>query len=491
MLTTSPPEAVKPATSERDVIAADLCILGAGPGGIALAASAAAYGQKVVLVEKHKMGGTSLNYGSMPAKALLASAGRAHAIRSAGPFGVTPFEPVVDRAAVQRQIGEIVATCTPNAAVERLAGLGVRVIQAAGRFVDAKTLAAGEHRIAARRFVLATGSSPFVPDLPGLDAITYFTTETIVREPGPIDHLVVMGGGAAGVELAQSHRRLGSRVTLIEAQSTVLHRCDPELAAVVRTRLVAEGIVILESSKVVSVEGGQGRVRVEVEAGNSRSRIEGTHLLIACGRRPAIDGIGLDAARIAVTAEGVKVNRFLRTTNRRVFAIGDVTGLPQSANRAEYHAGLLVKTLLFRSPAKADPRLIPAQIHTDPEFASVGLSEAEARAAYSSIQVLRWPMRENARALADRDPTGHIKVIADRRGRILGAAIVARAAGELIAIWSLAISKQMSLDDMNGWVASYPSLGEASRQVAGTGAGSVAGQAVSRGWVKLLTRLGL
>ena len=489
MLTSSPPHAETPAEPQRDSIPADICILGAGPGGLALAAAAAAYGQSVVLIEKHKMGGTSLNYGSMPAKALLASAERAQAFRTAAPFGIASFEPTIDRIVIEAQIREIVETGVPNASVERMTGLGVRVIQAAGRFIDPKTIAAGEHKIAARRFVIATGSSPLVPAIPGLNDVAYFTTETVFAQRGAIDHLIVIGGGAAGVEIAQAHRRLGARVTILD-QASVLQRFDPELSAVVRARLAAEGVVIMEGVKVESAESANGRVRLDVMSAGTRKKIEGSHLMIACGRSPAIAGIGLEAAKIKTSDNGIKVNSILRTSNRRVFAIGDVTGLPHSTHRAEYHAGLLVKTLLFRQAARVEPHLIPASIHTDPEFATVGLSESEARASHSAIQVFRWPVLENARALANRATAGHIKVIADKRGRILGAALVCRSAGELVQVWALAISRQMTLDDMSGWIAPFPSLGDINRKAATLPSMASVGHAVSRRWVKLLAKLG-
>lgn len=489
MLKSNPAASGSPGPDEREPIIADLCILGAGPGGLALAASAAAYGQKVVLIEKHKMGGTSLNYGSMPVAALLGSADRAHALRSAGPFGIAPFEPIIDRAAVQAQIADIMEKSAPNASVERMTGLGVRVIQAAGRFIDAKTVVAGEHKIAALRFVIATGSSPVVPAIPGLANVTYHTTDTIQSVRGPVDHLIIVGGGATGVEYAQAYRRLGSRVTLID-QAKILQRFDPELASVVKDRLAAEGVVLVEDAKLAKVEGAAERLRFDIVIGGARSRLEGSHVLLACGRQPVIADIGLDAAKVAVTEEGVKVNKFLRTSNRRVFALGDVTGLPHSTQRAEYHARLLVNTLLFRSPKPANPRLIPATILGDPELATVGLSEAEARNAYSSIQVFRWPLRENARALAIRSPAGHIKVIADRGGKIVGAGIVSRSASELIGVWALAISKGLSLEDMSEIIMPFPSLGEISVKVSSQRSAGAIGHAISRRWVKILSKLG-
>jgi pyruvate/2-oxoglutarate dehydrogenase complex dihydrolipoamide dehydrogenase (E3) component len=484
LMQTPPPSKV----NERDAVTADLCILGAGPGGIALAIAAASLGQSVVLVEKGPMGGASLNAGSVPANALYAIADRAHAIRSATPYAITASEPAVDRARVEAYVRETIEICAPNASAERLRGLGVQVVQAAGRFTDPKTVVAGEVRITARRFVIATGASPVIPPLAGLDTVPYFTTDTVFAHRGPIEHLVVIGGGAAGAALAQAHRRLGARVTLVD-RSSVLARFDPELAAAVRGRLEAEGVVVLEATQPMAVDGVAGRLRLDVVREGVRSCIEGTHLLLACGRRPAINEIGLDAAKIAVTEDGVKVNRILRTTNRRVFALGDVIGTPHSAHRAAYHAAQLTRSLLYRSAAAVDARLVPSVVHTDPELATVGLSEAEARTTLSSIKVLRWPLRENIRALANRTSAGHIKVITDARGTIFGAAIVAGSASDLIGVWALAISKGLTLDDMSAWVAPHPSLSEVSVTVARQ-RGAALGHAVARRWVRLLSRLG-
>ena len=489
MLMSEPSAGPAAQPAEREPIVTDLCILGAGPGGLALAASAVAYGHKVVLIEKHKMGGTSLNYGSIPVTALVASADRAHAFRSSGPFGIAPFEPSIDRPALQAQIADIMAKSAPNASVERMIGLGVRVIQAAGRFADAKTLVAGEHKITARRFVIATGSSPLLPSIAGLANVAYHTTDTMQGARATVDHLIIVGGGAAGVEYAQAYRRLGARVTLIE-QAKVLQRFDPELASVVKARLLAEGVVVVEGAQVAKVEGAAERLRLDVVADGARFKLDGSHLLLACGRQPVMADIGLEAAKVAFTDKGIKVNKYLRTSNRRIFAMGDVIGLPHSTQQAEYHARLLVQTLLFRSAKPVDQRLIPASIHTDPELAAVGLSEAEGRAAYSSIQVFRWPLQENARALANRMPAGHIKVIADRSGKILGAGIVSRSATELIGVWALAISKGLNLDDMSSIMMPFPALGDISAKVASQRSAVPVGNAISRRWVKLLSKLG-
>jgi pyruvate/2-oxoglutarate dehydrogenase complex dihydrolipoamide dehydrogenase (E3) component len=324
---------------------------------------------------------------------------------------------------------------------------------------------AGEVRIKARRFVIATGSTPLVPPIPGLDSVPYFTNETIFDNQERPESLIIVGGGPIGMELAQAHRRLGSRVTVIEA-AKALSKDDPELTKVVLDELRKEGVTILEGTKVESVEGGMGRVRVNVAVGDEKQVIEGTHLLLAVGRKPTTADLGLEAAGIRYDKRGINVSAGLRTSNRRVYAIGDVAGGLQFTHVANYHAGIVIRRALFRMPAKVDTRIIPWVTFTEPELAHVGLSEEEARKEVGKINVLRWPYHENDRAQAERETEGHIKVVTAKNGKILGATIVGAQAGELIQMWALAISQKMNIKAMIGWVSPYPTLSEINKRVA-------------------------
>ena len=375
-------------------ITTDICVIGAGSGGLSVAAAAAAFGQSVVLIEKHKMGGDCLNYGCVPSKALIAAGKRAHAMRTASKFGIADVNPEIDPAAVNDHVRSVIAAIEPNDSVERFTGLGVRVILAAGRFVDKSTVVAGEYRIKARRFVVATGSSPFVPPIPGLNSVPYFSNETIFDYRDRLHHLIVIGGGPIGMEMSQAHRRLGSRVTVLEG-SKALGRDDPELSKIVLEELTAEGIDLRQGSKVERVEGGLGRVLVHVASGDQKYVVEGTHLLVAVGRKVNVSELGLEAAGIRYDKRGIKVNIGLRTSNRRVYAIGDVAGQHQFTHVANYHAGIVVRRVLFRLPAKVNPNIIPWTTYTEPELANVGLSEEAARKATGGkINVLRCPIRE-------------------------------------------------------------------------------------------------
>ena len=451
--------------SESETITADICVIGAGSGGLSVAAAAAAFGRKVVLIERHKMGGDCLNYGCVPSKAMIASGKRAQGMRTASQFGIAGVDPEIDMRAVHDHVHSVIAAIAPNDSVERFTGLGVRVIQAAGRFVNRSTVVAGEYRIKARRFVIATGSTPLVPPIPGVDSVPYFTNETIFDNQERLHDLIIVGGGPIGMELAQAHSRLGSRVTVIEALKA-LSKDDPELTKVVLDQLRQEGITILEGTKVESVEGGLGRVRVNVAVGDDKQVIEGTHLLLAVGRKATTADLGLEAAGIRYDKRGIKVNAGLRTSNRRVYAIGDVAGGLQFTHVANYHAGIVIRRALFRLPAKVDTRIIPWVTFTDPELAHVGLSEADAKKVAGAINVLRWPYHENDRAQTERETHGHIKVVTAKNGKILGVTIVGAEAGELIQMWALAISQKMKIKAMIGWVSPYPTLSEINKRVA-------------------------
>lgn len=444
----------------------DLCIIGAGSGGLSVAAAASQLGVEVVLIERGKMGGDCLNYGCVPSKALLAAAKRAQAMRDAAPFGIRPVDPQIDHRAVLAHVHEVIAAIAPNDSVERFTGLGVKVIQADAIFGDRSTVLAGGYEIRARRFVIATGSSPAVPPIPGLDTVPYLTNETIFEVASLPRHLLIIGGGPIGLEMAQAHRRLGSDVTVIEAL-TPLAKDDEEVRGIVLKRLADEGIRVLDKARLERAEILGDGVRVLFAKGGQSYSLDGTHLLLAVGRRPNIESLNLDAAGIKYDRNGVVVNSGLKSSNRRVYAIGDVAGGPQFTHVANYHASIVIKNALFRLPSKADHSTIPWVTFTDPELAHVGLTEAGAREKYGTrINVLRWPYHENDRAQAERQTDGFLKVITNRSGRILGASMVGAHAGELIQMWSLAMQKGINIKSMAGFISPYPTLAEINKRAA-------------------------
>ncbi len=444
---------------------ADICIIGAGSGGLSVAAGAAQLGRKVVLVEKHLMGGDCLNFGCVPSKALIAAASHAHHIRRAPAFGVSAAEPVIDFPAVMKHVQDVIAAIEPNDSVERFEKLGVTVIKAHGRFVSPNEIEAGNQRIRASYFVVATGSTAFKPPIPGLETTPFFTNETIFANTTRPDHLVVIGGGPIGMELAQAHRRLGSKVTVIEARS-IMPKDDAEAVAVVRESLVADGVTILESTSVTAVAPSPNGVKVTVSAGGATRDIEGSHLLLAAGRTPNVDGLNLEAANVRFTRRGIDVDSRLRSSNPRVYAIGDVAGGLQFTHVAGYHAGLIIRHLLFKAPVKVSYDAVPWCTYTDPELAHVGMTEQQAKEAKLPYRVSRWPLHDNDRAQAERETHGFAKVVIVK-GRPVGATIVGHKAGELILPWVMAISQKMKMSAIAGLVAAYPTMSEVSKRAAG------------------------
>ena len=445
----------------------DICVIGAGSGGLSVAAGAVQMGASTVLIEKAKMGGDCLNYGCVPSKSLLAAARAADAIRRSDRFGVNGHEPDVDFARVHDHVHGVIGAIAPHDSQERFEGLGVEVIRESCRFIGPNEIAAGNHRIRAKRFVVATGSSPLVPEIPGLADVPYFTNETIFDNTERPDHLLVIGGGPIALEMAQAHRLLGAQVTVLQ-RSRILRKDDPELVEVVRRRFNADGIELLEGIRIRGLERAHNGVAIVIEQDGAQRRIKGTHLLVAAGRRPNINGLGLDGAGIDYSERGIAVDRRLRTTNKRVFAIGDVIGGHRFTHMAGYHAGIVIRNALFRLPAKIDERAVPRVTFTEPEIAHVGMNEAEARAANGDIRVLRSSFSGNDRAKAEREDDGMVKVFVTKKGRVLGVSMVGPHAGELLLPWSLAITEKIPIGKIAGAIVPYPTLSEVSKRAAGS-----------------------
>jgi len=448
-----------------ELLKPDICVIGAGSGGLSVAAAAAAFGVSVTLIEKGKMGGACLNTGCVPSKALIAVAKRVASIDNAAAFGLVAQRPKIKFADVHRRVENVIAAIAPNDSKERFTALGVRVIQGAARFKDPATVIVEDEDIAvqARRFVIAAGSSPAVPPIDGLTSVPFLTNETVFDLNIYPRHLIIVGAGPIGLELAQAFRRLGADVTVLEP-AVPLALDDPECAEIVLEQLAHEGVVLRAGLEIKRVKRGRGKIEVVVAGETGEETIEGSHLLIATGRRPNIDGLDLDAAGIRHEGAGIVVNKKLKTTNRRVYAIGDVAGGPRFTHIANYHADLVVRSAVLRLPAAVDYDLMPYVTYTDPELAQVGPTEAEARRRRYTIRVLRWPFEENDRAQAEGTTKGYIKVITTRRGRILGATIVGAGAGELIATWTLAVAQRLSVRAFIGTVIPYPTLAEIGRR---------------------------
>jgi pyruvate/2-oxoglutarate dehydrogenase complex dihydrolipoamide dehydrogenase (E3) component len=449
-----------------ELLKPDICVIGGGSGGLTVAAAAAAFGVPVVLIEGGKMGGDCLNYGCVPSKALIAAGKTADAMRHADKFGIKAVEPEVNFGKVHDHVHGVIAAIAPNDSVERFTALGVKVIEAHGRFTDRGTVVAGDYEIKARRFVVATGSKPFVPPIEGLDQVPYLTNETLFDQTRKPNHLIVIGGGPIGMEMAQAHRRLGSEVTVIEGLKA-LGKDDPELAAIVLDRIREEGITIREGAKVTGVERrSQSSIAVKYETENGADEVVGSHILVATGRAVNVNGLGLEEAGIEFDQKGIKVDNALRTSNKKVYAIGDVAGGLQFTHVAGYHAGLVVQSILFRYPGKENRDIIPWASYTDPELAHVGLTEEDARKRGEKPKIFRWPYAENDRAQAERKTTGMVKLVTDGKGRVLGASIAGAGAGEMINLFALAVAKKMKASDIRSYIPPYPTMTEMAKRAA-------------------------
>ncbi|MEI4260479.1 dihydrolipoyl dehydrogenase family protein [Roseovarius sp. D0-M9] len=444
-------------------IETDILVIGAGSGGLSVAAGAVQMGARVVLLEGHKMGGDCLNYGCVPSKALIASGKAAHAQAHAARYGVSDVVPGVDYAAAKDHVADVIATIAPVDSVERFEGLGVKVISEYGTFISPTEVQAGDTVITARRIVIATGSRPAVPPIPGLDTVPYLTNETLFDLREQPEHLLIVGGGPIGMEMAQAHRRLGSRVTVIEG-AKALANDDPETAAIVLEALRGEGIQIEEGTKATEIRGKAGAIEVEAEDGRV---FEGSHLLMAVGRKSNLERLDLEKAGIRTTERGIKVDERLKTTNARVYAIGDVAGGLQFTHVAGYHAGIVIRSAVLGLPAKAKTSHIPWATYTAPELAQVGLTEVEARDKYGArLEVVRHEYAHNDRAIAERETRGLIKVMV-AGGKPVGASIVGAQAGELIGLWALALANGMKMSQIAAMVAPYPTIGEVNKRAAG------------------------
>ena len=455
-------------------ITCDLCVIGAGSGGLSVAAGAAQMGAKVVLIEKGAMGGECLNTGCVPSKALLAASHAAQSARRAKHFGVKTGKVSVDAQNVFAHVQGVIAAIAPNDAQERFEGFGVRVLRATAMFTGPDRVQAGDAVVRAKYFVVATGSHPLMPSIDGLAALNPLTHETIFSLNMIPPHLVVIGGGPVGCELAQAFRGLGAKVTLLE-MDRILSTDDGDAAEVVRTRLLEDGVVLHERCRVVRADGTADAPELTVcDAEGMEHTVQGSHILVAAGRAANVVGMGLERAGLDFSPQGIEVDECLRSvSNRRIFAVGDVAAIggkagPRFTHVAAMHAGVVLKNVLFKWPAKAKHKLVPHVTYTTPELAHVGMIENRAREAYSDrVRVVRWEFRDNDRAVTEGETEGLIKVVLGSRGKILGCTIAGPRAGELIAPWVLAMERGLKIGAMASTVMPYPTLGEVSKRAAG------------------------
>jgi pyruvate/2-oxoglutarate dehydrogenase complex dihydrolipoamide dehydrogenase (E3) component len=454
-------------TSRMQELNADLVVIGAGSAGLSAAAGAAMLGLDVVLYEKGEMGGDCLNYGCVPSKALLYAARQAQAVREAGAYGIRVGEPSTDWDAVKAHVRRAIDTIAPVDSQERFEGLGVTVIREHAKFVDPKTIVSETSRTRARRIIIATGSSAFVPPVEGIASVPYLTNETIFEIDQLPEHLVILGGGPIGMEMAQAFSRLGSRVSVIE-MDRVLARADASHAQIVADALSHEGVEIHQGHKAVRVTGQGGKITVHTESQAGAASICGSHLLVAVGRRPVLEGLDLEAGDVDYDRAGIKVRDTLRSTsNGKVWALGDAAGEGQFTHLAGWHASVFVRRALFKSPAAKGSSLpLPAVTYTSPEVAQIGLTLAEAREKHGdSVSTSHFAFEENDRAIAENHTLGEARLVI-RKGRLLGASIVGEGAGDIIQMIALAMSNGLKVKDLTNFISPYPTRTEVVKRAA-------------------------
>ncbi len=448
----------------KQILQVDLCVIGAGAAGLSVAAGAVQLGLDVALVEKGKMGGDCLNTGCVPSKSLLAAAKAAHTMRTGKKYGIRGQEPDIDFKAVKKHVADVIKGIEPHDSQERFEGLGIKVFRDAARFTGKNTIQTGDQTISAKYFVIATGSRAAIPPIEGLDPLRTLTNETIFELEEKPDHLVIIGGGPIGIEMAQAHRRLGCKVTVLD-MGAILPRDDSDLVEIARASLLNEGVKLMENVAINKVTHSDGGVTVTLEGGDG---VKGSHLLVAAGRQVNIDGLDLEKAGVAYDKRGIQTDGRLRTSSKHIYAAGDVAGGPQFTHIAGYHAGIIVRNMIFKMPAKFDYSALPWVTYTDPELAQVGLTEKEAKEKYGdSIKISKANFKENDRARADKQTEGCAKIIMKKNGRVIGASIIGPHAGELISLWGLVISQKMKIGAVANMIVPYPTYAEISKRAAG------------------------
>lgn len=445
---------------------ADLVVIGAGSAGLSAAAGAAMLGLDVVLFEEGEMGGDCLNSGCVPSKALLSAAKYAAAARESSTYGITTVEPVTHWPSVQQHIRKAIDTIAPVDSQERFEGLGVTVIREHAHFTNPNTVASKSVVVQARRIIIATGSVPAIPPIPGLDTVDYLTNETVFWTKSLPEHLLILGAGPIGMEMAQAFARLGSAVTVIEMDKA-LARSDRDHAEIAVAALRKEGVTILEKHKAVSVSQADGVISVEVEDETARKTLTGSHLLVATGRKPVTDGLALQAGDVETDRQGILVTDKLRSvSNKRVWVLGDVAGKGQFTHLAGWHASVFVRRALFKQGSKSSSLPLPAVTYTSPEVAQLALTEAEARAEYGdNIEVSRFSFHENDRAIAEGKTEGECKLII-RKGKLVGASIVGEGAGDIIQLVTYAMSNGMKVQSLTNFISPYPTRTEVVKRAA-------------------------
>ena len=440
----------------------DLVVLGGGSAGLVASLAAASIGARTALVERERLGGECLNTGCIPSKSLLATAQLAQNMRLAGRVGLEPMEPRIDFERVMGHVEEAIVAAGRHDSAEYLSRQGVEVRSGQGRFEEPGLITVDGKDLPYRAALIATGSRPARPAVPGLESGGYLTNETVFELSELPERLVVLGGGPTGVELAQAFRRLGSGVALVEGTSRLLPKEEAEAGELLAAQLRSEGVELHLGSPAARVEPRGDAGTLHLANGRDDTQLVYDRLLVATGRCPTTDGLGLERVGVEVATNGaVRVDPFLRTTGDHVFAAGDVVGEPCLTHVAGHQALAAVANALFRARRRLDPTGMPLVVFTDPEIARAGLTEQSARAILDADPVvLRYDYDDLDRALTQGDPRGFAKLVATPRGRLVGATVVATAAGESFSEVARLVRERRKVADLAGGVQPYPTLAE-------------------------------
>ena len=446
----------------------DLVVIGGGTGGLVSSMIAAGAGARVALVERGRTGGDCLWTGCVPSKELLAAANAAQGMRNAGRFGIEPVDPEVDFSKVMSTIRSVQSVIEPHDSPDRLRQAGVEVIQGNAQFGGPGTVSVDGQKLRFRSAIIATGSAPALPPIAGLDEMNPLTTDSVWELERLPERLAVIGGGPVGCELGQAFSRLGSEVTIIEAMDRLLSREEPESSRFLTARLKSEGVDVRTGASISGIDSAPGGARVRFAATGNGSEWIGTHLLVAAGRAPRTRDLGLETVSVAVNDSGsIEVDRRMRTTARDIYAVGDVTGVMPFTHVAARQARAASPNALFGLRSKVDYSSVPWATFTDPEIARVGTSEAEARAKWGErARVVQFDYEGLDRAIVDGRPQGFAKLVADNRGRLVGATIAAHGAGDAIAEMAAWVNQGAGISDISKQVHAYPTMAEGAARAA-------------------------
>lgn len=449
----------------------DIGVIGAGAAGLTVASGAAQLGAKTLLIEKEDLlGGDCLHFGCVPSKTLIKSAAVYHQMGRLADFGLPEVpRPPVDFTKVRQRIDETIQAIQHHDSVERFSGMGVDVRFGDARFIDDHKVSVGTAELTAKKWVICTGSSPYVPPVPGLPDAQALTNRTIFSLDSLPESLIIVGGGPIGIEMAQAFRRLGAAVTVLQRDTQILSREDVDLADRLQSMLEEEGIRFMLGCELLSVDGGQAEKQVRLrEADGVERLITGSHLLVGAGRTVNVEGLNLENAGVRYTEKGIEVDRSLKTSRKHIYAAGDIVGGYQFTHAAGYEGGIVVSNAVIGLPRKTNYRWMPHCTYCDPELGGIGMSEKEAKQRSLDYEILEESFSDNDRARAESEIRGTIKLIIDKKGKTLGVRILGFHAGDLLGEWVAALNGGVKLSTIAGSIHPYPTISEINKRVVGT-----------------------